>query len=841
MAIRGAQEMRRLRPALPTVFACLTSFSFIASAQEQAPNTESTSLQEVVITATKRTTTVQTTPISITAVTGAEIASRGLTDLDSLVTTVPGVAVRASGNPGDNEFEIRGLNSQGGNTSMVGLYLGEIPLSAPATSEFGKIFIDPATYDLDRVEVLRGPQGTLYGSSSMGGTIRLIPNAPQLSTYEASTQEVLSYTTSGGGINHQENGMLNIPVGDTAAVRIVGSFTADSGWIKRLVIHDGAVAVDSGVYPDVSRPSNFYTAPIQQSFSGVNTSNVDQIRAELLWKPISNLTVDSMVMYENTLSGGPDAVDVNGQPTHPEVPAVWAHYEIYDAPEPQSDTIGFGSLNIVYELPSLSLTSATGFWHRNSIHQEDSTEEIASAIGIPAYSAAAGGVGPNASPFGAGMANQDYTRQLTEEFRLASTTPISLTPIPGHLDWLLGYFYQDLYSETDQLLFAPEATPALGGTALFYNLQPQDIVQNAVFGHLSWEITPRWKIEAGFRHYDYSLSQTNSQWGYFGVIAVPPYTERYNTAASIAAGGTIPSFTLTYSLNDNDMIYANVAEGFRLGGASQPVPVLANTPANVAINAEEVSNECAVQAKELLTATCNPNVLLQAPSTFKSDTLWSYELGEKFAFFDRRMTVDFSAYYEQWLHPQIETALSGFNISVTGSDAAIVGADLQVDALLPWGFDIHLAGGYTHAQFLYNSDLTGYPAGYDVPDTPKVTASGVLNWRHGLSDRLSLFGSIETNYVGDRSEVPLIVTATLLNINQVLMTLPAYCLTNLRFGLKGNRNNGDTWTATLFVNNVANKAALLDPQPQLALQTEAYTRFTITQPLTAGVDVTYHF
>jgi iron complex outermembrane recepter protein len=164
-----------------------------------------------------------------------------------------------------------------------------------------------------------------------------------------------------------------------------------------------------------------------------------------------------------------------------------------------------------------------------------------------------------------------------------------------------------------------------------------------------------------------------------------------------------------------------------------------------------------------------------------------------------------------------------------------------VDALLPLGFDIHLAGGYTHAQFLYNSDLTGYPAGYAIPDTPKATASGVLNWRYGLSDSLALIGSIETNYVGDRSEVPLVVTATLLNINQVLMTLPAYSLTNLRFGLRGNRSNGDTWTATLFVNNLTNKASLLDPQPQLALQTEAYTRFTITQPLTAGVDVTYHF
>ena len=122
-----------------------------------------------------------------------------------------------------------------------------------------------------------------------------------------------------------------------------------------------------------------------------------------------------------------------------------------------------------------------------------------------------------------------------------------------------------------------------------------------------------------------------------------------------------------------------------------------------------------------------------------------------------------------------------------------------------------------------------------------MTASGVLSWQHELSDSRALFGSIEADYVGDRSEVPLIVTATLQNIDQVMMTLPAYSMTNLRFGIKGVRNDGDMWTAALFVKNLTNNLVLLDPQPQMALQTEAYTRFTITQPLTAGIDLTYDF
>jgi len=119
-------------------------------------------LEEIVVTATRRETTVQSTPISITAVDAAQIASRGLTDLNSVIQATPGLAIRDLGGPMD-EFEIRGLNSQGGNSSMVGAYFGEIPLATALGSQFGKGVVNPGLYDLNRVEVLRGPQGTLYG------------------------------------------------------------------------------------------------------------------------------------------------------------------------------------------------------------------------------------------------------------------------------------------------------------------------------------------------------------------------------------------------------------------------------------------------------------------------------------------------------------------------------------------------------------------------------------------------------------------------------------------------------------------------------------------------------
>ena len=140
--------------------------------------------------------------------------------------------MRTSG-PNQTEYEMRGLNSSGGNTSMVGVYLDEVPLSSPAAEQLGKVIIDPNLYDLDRVEVLHGPQGTLYGASSMGGTVRLIPAMPELGTFDASGETTVSDTGSGGSINFAQNGMVNLPFGSTMALE-AGRFRilVQSGWLS---------------------------------------------------------------------------------------------------------------------------------------------------------------------------------------------------------------------------------------------------------------------------------------------------------------------------------------------------------------------------------------------------------------------------------------------------------------------------------------------------------------------------------------------------------------------------------------------------------------------------------
>lgn len=793
-------------------------------------------LQPIVVTATRQVTTVQTTPISISAVTSSQIASRGLVDVDSLVRSVPGIAVRNTGGPGEEEYEIRGLNSQGGSSSMVGMYFGEIPLSTALNSQVGKDMMSLGLYDVERVEVLRGPQGTLYGSSSMGGTIRVLPQPPQLNTFSGSTQEIISDTASGGGFNHQENGMINMPLGNTAAVRVVGSFTSDSGWIQRRVIQDGAVAVDAGSFPNVSRPDNFYMAPLQEDLKGVNTTQIDSVRAELLWQPSGNLTIQPTMLYQMVEQGGPPTVDVNGTPVNPTTPKVLAHWEIYDEPEPQTDSLTLGSLKMIYQLPAFSVTSATGFWHRNFLDMQSDTENVAAVFGIPVYDASAGGIGLQSSSNGPGTLEQDYSRQLSEEFRLTSTAP-------GPLQWVAGYFYQDLYSEDDNSALAPQAVAILGGPNVIVESNPEVMVQNAVYAHASWRFLRHFELAAGFRHYHYSLNETSSEFGSNTVLAAEGNTVPYYFATAIAASGTVPSFNLTYNIDQNHMLYVRIDKGFRLGGASAdtgPVPVVPASTTNPILGVQ-VANECGLQEKVLLTSSCNPNIFVQAPTTYGSDSLWSYELGEKSEFFHHRLLLNLDGYLEDWYHPQIATNVAGFGFNVNGGDARIKGFEGQLQALLPGGFDLSLNGSYVDAKFIQSNALTGYPSGTRIPDTPELSGSAILGWKYYLGDNLSLYGSLEDDYVGSRTDLPFGVTATLLTMNQMLIHMPAYSIANLRLGIRGERNNGDRWTVTLFAKNLTNNIVLLDPQPQISLQDGAFSRYVVSQPLTAGIDVSYEF
>jgi outer membrane receptor protein involved in Fe transport len=366
-----------------------------ALAQQAKSDSGAGQLEEITVTAEKRESTVETTPISLTAVSGADILSRGITDLASLMQSVPGVSMRSSG-PGMTEFEMRGVASNGGNSPTVGFYFDDVPLTAPAATNEGKIVISPDLYDLNRVEVLRGPQGTLYGSGSMGGTIRVIPNAPNPAAFEASGEAKFA-DTDHGGFGQGENAMVNLPFGGgIAAVRIVGSYSYDAGWIDRVVIAPGAFPLPTGIVngtPTVR--GNVLAAPVAADYHNVNDVEKTAVRISAVFKPIEGLTITPTYFYQKLRSGGLPYID--------SVPGTDAHYQPFDIPEDYRDEFHLTALSIKYRTDLFEVSSATAYWSRHEPLVQDASESWTTGF-YPTYVSS---YGPGATGIGAAEAQED--------------------------------------------------------------------------------------------------------------------------------------------------------------------------------------------------------------------------------------------------------------------------------------------------------------------------------------------------------------------------------------------------------------------------------------------------
>jgi iron complex outermembrane receptor protein len=760
--------------------AALLSLAGGAFAQQQtaAPGElRGEQLEEVVVTATKRETTVETTPISITAITGQDLQDRGITDMQSIVQSVPGVSMRTSG-PGQTELEMRGMTSSGGNSSTVGFYLDDTPLTAPASSQNGKVVIDPNLYDLNRIEVLRGPQGTLYGAGSMGGTIKLVPNAPDPTAFDASGELIFGHTSGGDTVNHTENAMVNLPMSDTAALRIVGSLENLSGWINRIVI----------AYPDFPAPNgttrgNVAGAPVAQTNHDVNNENQRTLRASILWKPTDELSIEPSFMYQELTQGGLNLIDSQ--------PGSVANYQPYDIPEPFEDRIDLTALNVQYHFGFADLTSTGSYWNRDYNLRQDGTEEIATVLGAPIYPAL-GGAGPTFPT----PVEDDRSNQWSEEVRLTSAGN-------GPFKWLIGYFYQDFTSNWNLYVFTPyTAIPGTFNDA-FTQVQPTTILQNSGFGEVSYTLFDKLTATAGARRYYYKGTVNTAVSGWLSSSGTP--SNAYFRTEERDQGVT-PKFSLSYQFDKEMLLYTTVAQGFRPGGGNQPIPT-----------SGPLGTQCLANLQGL--------GLNSAPLGFNPDKVWSYEAGEKFRGSDGRLTINSAGYFENWQHIQQNIPLEcGFPFTGNAGDAHIYGAELEVSALLMPGLIASAGGSWNHAEYIANA-APATTIDDRVQNSPEIQLSASLAYRYPINDALAIVSRVENNYVGSRID-------TTAQANY----LPPYDLTNLRAGLAGDR-----WSASLFVNNVTNRLALLTNASAINVNVPTFNRTAMEQPLTFGLDLSYRF
>jgi iron complex outermembrane recepter protein len=785
-----------------SLYGAALSFALQANAQTIPAADSAIPLDEIVVTAQKRTSTIQTTPISITAVSGEDLQARGIANFTNLAQSTPGVSLKSEG-PGQTEIELRGMTSSGGNSPTVGFYLDDIPLTAPAGAQNGKVVIDPTLYDLKRIEVLRGPQGTLYGSGSMGGTVRLITNEPDKTKFEATAQNISS-GTRGGSFNHSDNFMVNIPlVQDTLALRVVATEAYTSGWIDRIVGSPfPLVSTNGAIRGDVQ------AAPIQKQYPGSNAEQLYGVRATLLWQPTSRLSITPSFFYQTSHQNGISAYD--------SVPGTQAHYEPFDIAEPLTDRISVFSLNVNYSFDAFDLTSSTAQWNRRSTQTEDASEDFNNP-NTGATFASNNGL-PNPGYYGSTGSGvvygheDDPSGQFSEELRFASKGS-------GKLNGVGGVFFSN-YSATwnfngttlnpstymDLGTFAPGTT-----SAWFDAISPTRLIQYAIFGEATYEITSQLKANAGLRYYsyDYRFSSVISGWGSALGAATPSDSGLIKQSAS----GVNPKFNLSYEFDKDLMIFSTVAKGFRPGGGNARYPTTG-------------PYWSAVFAPYNFSGG-------KWPSTYQPDSVWSYEIGEKARFLDRRLTVNASLFYEDWHNIQLEALPGDWALNINGNRATIYGGEIETRAILGDGFELAVSGSYTHAWVDPGPHWQITPT-HKLSDVAPVTGSAVLSYSRQLTDKYTFTSRLENAYVSQRYSLAFPYGYSL---NGTYIPLPAYDLTNIRAGVQSR----DGWGAALFVNNAFNKHAQLESLFQEDLPSAAFNRIVTNQPLTAGVDLSYRF
>jgi iron complex outermembrane recepter protein len=741
------------------------------SAEGAAESGASGSLEEVVVTAEKRESTVQKTPISITALSGTDLQSQGVSSLLSVAQQVPGVSFKTSG-PGQTEFEMRGLTSTGGESPTVGFYLDETALTPPAMAQNGKVVIDPNLFDLNRVEILRGPQGTLYGAGSMGGTIKLVTNAPDPKQVGVSVQGVGS-GTAGGGFNHTENAMLNLPLlQDIAALRLVVTDKHIQGWIDRDVVNPFPIEVEQPPGSGVFHRANVAAAPVAKQVTESNTENLKGGRAKLLVQPLDGLSITLGALYQQIKQSGPNTIDVP--------PGNEVHYQPFDLAEPFKDTFNLQDVNIKYDFDGFQVVSATSHWTRRQNQTQDISEAMQYYIGgflgphdeFP-FATADGGLGAGT------ISEDDYTRQISQELRIASTGN-------GPFQWLVGGYYSTFHATSHVYSFYDGFTPIFGTNNLADNHRLLNVDQYAAFGEASYQLPANLKATVGARYYNF---HSNSATSVSGVSANGTSDTLYGIAQN---SGVSPKVNLAYIPDDNLTVYATISKGFRPGGPNSPIPP-----------------PCPM-----------------APTQFGPDTVWSYEVGEKAKALDSRLSINGDVYYEDWSGLQQQVAPGcGFKFTTNAGKAKVYGAELEASVILVPGLILSQSVGYTHATNSTTVPQAGVKQGDRLLNVPEVTSNTSLTYRHPLAGTVNLIARINNNYVDSVQDITF-----------TRNTLPSYDLVDTRVGVETER-----WSAVVFVDNLTNKKALLGDTGALSANIDILDRVATNQPRSIGADLSYRF
>lgn len=477
--------------------------------------------EDIVVTARKTAERLQDIPMSISVVTGDDLEKTGALNLEELGREVPGFNVVGSG-PGQNQLTLRGL--AGNNT--VGLYVDDTPLSI-LNSQVApdNWFMDPALVDLQRVEILKGPQGTLYGSSSLGGTVRYITNQPDLLQTHVMAKATGSFT-DGGGPNEEIDALVNQPlIPGYLAIRAMAYQRDYDGYIDR--------------YP--TAPNDYFAILPGPVDKNVNTEHTYGGRIALEAKPVEQFSATLSATYQTMDLGAPSTFD---KPPGSLNNSIQSRL-VGDA---STDSSSLDALTLKADVLSVHLISSTSYFNRTLQASEDDSKAMTFIFPLPG--------------------NPVYPSQVTSRavnHNFVEETRASWSGGPLHA--LVGVYYAHAVADGNIIWpQVPQYVPVLGNDIIFYGYNDFVDLQRAVFGEFTVDIVQGLQATVGARSFKQTQSLHNDQGGVLGGGPISPTNE------SIQARGTTPKYELSYHLTPAVMAYATAAEGYREGSPGFPVP-----------------------------------------------------------------------------------------------------------------------------------------------------------------------------------------------------------------------------------------------------------------------------
>jgi len=632
----------------------------------------------IIVSARRRDEALTTVPASVTAYTSDFLQKQNITTFSDYATKIPNLTFQYGQGgsllwSGSRQTTIRGV--VGNETTSY--YINDTPVPAS---------VSPQTLNLDRIEILKGPQGTLFGASSMGGNLRYITKQPSLSENSGVVQ-LQAGQTRHGGFDADANAQANFVLApDSVALDLAGGFTQESGYITRR-------------FPDETGQL--------QSRDGQGRNRIASGSATLRARLADSLDMTLAAIGQSSKLRG--------------FPAVYAHLPAYrptgltidrarDVPEEAKDRWGIGSLVLNYKGDGLSIVSSTSYFKRRIDEVEDDTEgsnQFLADVGIvlddPVFA----------------TVSMQKERRFTQEVRLSFDDGVVLPGLSG----IVGSYYQHVLRDTrvprqpsQALADAGAEPPYLGDSTLIEH--SNDV---AVFGELSYEIAPRLSLSAGLRHY--WIKRTTDPTLDTGFIIGTDGASQPGLASR--QSGLVPKVVLSYKVGDQGNIYISAAKGFRPGGSQQRLPEICSADlAALGLTVDDVRQ-------------------------FRSDTLWSYEVGAKSQLANRSLSISAAAFQIDWSSIQQSVLLPECTISFTGNagKARIRGGELELSGrpIADVPLTLQAGVGFTSAVLVDPGYLPDLP-GSRLAQVPRWTASISAYYEQSLADDLTGFLSADYSY-----------------------------------------------------------------------------------------------